>query len=68
VVKASGLPGSVEEVTDLIEKQCSAVRSLKPAWLASEGFGERPFLVSEQFALNQIAIDRRAFDGNERLL
>src|SRR5262249_45590854 len=51
-----------------IEKQCSSTRNFKETDLASLSPRERPSLVSEQFALDQIGIDRRAVDVFERFL
>src|SRR5262249_60538556 len=44
----------------------SPVRPLESTWLASECPGEGSFLVSEQLTLDQIRIERRAIDVNER--
>src|SRR5262249_12354740 len=57
----------LRQITDLIEKQRSPVRPLESAELSSEGPGEGPLLVSEQFALDQVWIERRAVDVHERL-
>jgi hypothetical protein len=55
------------QITDLIEKLRSPIRPLESAELASEGSGESPFLLSEQFTLDQIWIEGRTVDVHERL-
>jgi hypothetical protein len=56
------------QIADLIEEQRPTVRPLEQAGLASGGPVEGPFLVSEQFTLDQIVIYRREIDGDEGFL
>src|SRR5262249_5561119 len=53
-------------VADLVEQDRAAVRELELAGLADERAGERTALVSEELALEQLARQRCAVDGDER--
>jgi len=56
----------VGQIADFIEEQCSPVSPLESAELSSNCPSEGPFLVSEQFALDQVWIERRTVDVHER--
>ena len=56
------------QVADLVEKQRAAGGQLELALAAFVGVGEGPFLVAEQFAFQQRFGNRRAVDGDERLV
>ena len=58
--------GLEREVADLVEEQRAAVGQLEPALLALHRAGERPALVAEQLALDQVLRDRRTVDLDER--
>src|SRR5690606_10204165 len=54
------------ELTDLVEKQCPAVREAELAGIGPERTGERAFLVAEQLTLDHGVRDRGAIDRHER--
>ena len=56
------------QVADLVQKQRAAGGQLELALAALVGVGEGPFFVAEQFAFEQRLGDRRAVDGDERLV
>ena len=57
------------DLADLVEEERSAVRLLDAALLAVlEAARERPGLVAEELRLQEVARERRAFDGDERPL
>ncbi len=55
-------------LADLVEQQRAALGHLEEADLVGVGAGERPLLVAEQLALDQVLRNRRAVDLDERAL
>jgi hypothetical protein len=55
-------------VADLVEEDRAAVRGLEAPDPARLGAGERPLLVAEQLALDELAADRGAVHRDERAL
>src|SRR5271165_3075752 len=53
-------------VSNLVEKQRAALRLLKSPHAACGRPGERPFLMAEQLALDQLTRYRCHVDGNKR--
>ena len=53
------------QVADLVEEERPAVGELEPAFFLPVGAGERPPLVAEQLALQQVLGKRRAVDDLE---
>src|SRR5262249_27577789 len=62
-----GLRGVVH-LRDLVEEQGAAVGQLEASQAAFGGAGEGSALVTEQLALDERLRDRRAVDGDERLV
>src|SRR3970040_1846283 len=62
-----GLCGKAE-IADFVQEEGPAVRELDLAEAARQGPRERPFLVSEQLALDERVRDGGAIDGDERTL
>src|SRR5262245_58297251 len=56
------------ELADLVQKDRSAFGLLEQSLLATFRVGECAFLIAEEFALDQRPRDRRAVDGDERLI
>ena len=55
-------------LADLVEEQRAAVRELEAPRFARHGARERPTLVSEKLALDELLRDGRTVDLDERLL
>src|SRR5690606_680233 len=53
-------------VPDLVEKERAALGKLEASDSGADRSGERALLVTEQLALEQLARDRAAVDGDER--
>ena len=56
------------EFADLVQEQCSPGGRLNPALSLHMGAGERPFLVTEQFALQKVFRNGAAIDGDKGAL
>ena len=53
-------------LADLVEKERAPLRQLEPPFLLAVGAGERPALVTEQLALEQLLGERRTVDRHQR--
>ena len=64
-----GFLAGQSEISDLVEKDCPAVGgSLETAAAAFDGSGERPFFMTEEFAVGEGLGDGATIDDDERTL